>query len=86
MTTRAAMRIEHNALFHRGGTVSVLIGALARAHRWNRMREAGKWRLITEITAAEKISRSFVSRLLNLTLLAPNIQKAILEGRQAKIL
>jgi ribosome-binding protein aMBF1 (putative translation factor) len=46
--------------------------------------EAGRWRSITEIAEAEKIDRSFVSRLLNLTLLAPDIQEAILEGRQAK--
>ena len=61
-----------------------LIRALARAHRWNRMLEAGKCRSIAEIAAAEKIDRSFVSRLLDLTLLAPDIQEVILEGRQAK--
>jgi ribosome-binding protein aMBF1 (putative translation factor) len=52
---------------------------LARAHRWNRMLEAVKFR-----STAEKVDRSFVSRLLRLTLLAPDIQEAILEGRQAK--
>jgi hypothetical protein len=61
-----------------------LIRALARAHRWNRMLEAGKCRSIAEIAEAEKIDRSFVSRLLDLTLLAPDIQEAILKGRQAK--
>jgi hypothetical protein len=61
-----------------------LIRALARAHRWNRMLEAGKCRSVAEIAAVEKIDRSFVSRLLNLTLLAPDIQEAILEGRQRK--
>jgi hypothetical protein len=49
----------------------------------------GVWALapccsIAEIAEAEKVDRSFVSRLLNLTLLAPDIQEAILEGRQAK--
>jgi hypothetical protein len=48
------------------------------------MLEAGKCRSIVEIAEAEKIHRSFVSRLLRLTLLAPDIQEAILEGRQAK--
>ena len=48
------------------------------------MREAGKCRSIMEIAEAEKIDRSFVSRLLRLTLLAPDIQEAILEGRQRK--
>jgi hypothetical protein len=59
-----------------------LIRALARAHRWNRTLEAGKCRSITEIAEAEKIDRSFVSRLLDLTLLAPDIQEAILDGQQ----
>jgi hypothetical protein len=61
-----------------------LIRALARAHRWNRMLEAGRYRSAQEIADAEKIGRSFVSRLLRLTLLAPDIQEAILEGRQPK--
>jgi hypothetical protein len=47
-------------------------------------KENGRFRSITEIAEAEKIDRSFVSRLLDLTLLAPDIQEAILEGRQAK--
>jgi hypothetical protein len=61
-----------------------LIRALARAHRWNRMLEAGRYHSAQEIADAEKIGRSFVSRLLRLTLVAPDIQEAILEGRQAK--
>jgi hypothetical protein len=61
-----------------------LIRALARAHRWNRMLENGRCRSISEIAEMEKIDRSFVSRLLDLTLLAPDIQEAILEERQAK--
>jgi hypothetical protein len=61
-----------------------LIRALARAHRWKRMLEQGRYRSAQEIADAEKIGRSFVSRLLRLTLLAPDIQEAILEGRQAK--
>jgi hypothetical protein len=61
-----------------------LVRALARAHRWNRMLEAGRYRSAQEIADAEKIGRSFVSRLLRLTLLAPDIQEAMLEGRQAK--
>ena len=45
------------------------------------MLEAGKCRSIAEIAEAEQIDRTFVSRLLDLTLLAPDIQEAILEGR-----
>jgi hypothetical protein len=61
-----------------------LIRALARAHRWKRLLEAGRFRSAQEIADAEKIGRSFVSRLLRLTLLAPDIQEAILDGRQAR--
>jgi hypothetical protein len=61
-----------------------LIRALARAHRWKRMLEEGRYRSAGEIAEAEKITRSFVNRLLRLTLLAPDIQEAILDGRQPK--
>ena len=61
-----------------------LIRALARAHRWKRMLEEGRYRSAGELAEAEGVTRSFVNRLLRLTLLAPDIQEAILEGRQAK--
>jgi ParB-like chromosome segregation protein Spo0J len=61
-----------------------LIRALARAHRWKRVLEEGTYRSAAEIAEAEGITRSFVNRLLRLTLLAPDIQEAILDGRQTK--
>jgi hypothetical protein len=61
-----------------------LIRALARAHRWKRLLEEGRYRSAGEIADAEKVTRSFVNRLLRLTLLAPDIQEAILDGRQPK--
>jgi hypothetical protein len=48
------------------------------------MLEAGRYCSAQKIADAEKIGRSFVSRLLRLTFLAPHIQEAILEGRQPK--
>ena len=63
---------------------NTLMRALARAHRWKRMIEFGTYRSAGEIAEAEKIGRSFVNRLLRLTLLAPDIQGAILDGRQPK--
>ena len=50
-----------------------LIRALARAHRWKRMLEDGKYRSAAELAEAEGVTRSFVNRLLRLTLLAPDI-------------
>ena len=63
-----------------------LIRALARAHRWKRMLEEGTHGSVSEIAEAEKIDRSYVNRLLRLTLLAPDIQETILDGRQPKAL
>jgi hypothetical protein len=59
-----------------------LIKAVARAFRWRRMLEAGRFGTINELAAAEKINSSYVSRVLRLTLLAPDIVEAILDGRQ----
>ena len=61
-----------------------LIRALARAHRWKRLLEDGNYRSAGEISESEKIDRSFVNRLMRLTLLAPDIQEAVLDGRQPK--
>jgi hypothetical protein len=46
------------------------------------MLENGTYATIAEIAAAEKINESYVGRVLRLTLLAPNIVEAILNGRQ----
>lgn len=62
----------------------VLINALVRAHRWRRQIESGQFRSASELAAHEKITDSFVARMLCLTLLAPDITQAILEGRQPK--
>jgi hypothetical protein len=61
-----------------------LIRALARAHRWKRMLEEGRYRSAAEIAEAEGVTQSFVNRLLRLTLLAPDIVEAILDGWQPK--
>lgn len=59
-----------------------LIKAVARAFRWLRMLETGRFATITELAAVEKINASYVSRILRLTLLAPEVVEAILDGRQ----
>jgi hypothetical protein len=59
-----------------------LIKAVARAFRWRRMLESGRFATVNELAAAEKINSSYVSRVLRLTLLAPDIVEAILDGRQ----
>ncbi|MFN7538230.1 MAG: hypothetical protein ACK5PY_00315 [bacterium] len=61
-----------------------LIKAVARAFRWRGMLESGEFATINELAAAEKINPSYVSRVLRLTLLAPKMVEAILDGRQPK--
>lgn len=58
-----------------------LVKALARAHRWKRRLESGRYNSLAELAAAEKLDRSFLGKLLSLTLLAPDLVEAILEGR-----
>ncbi len=63
-----------------------LIKAVARAFRWQRMLETGRFATITELAAAEKINASYVSRILRLTLLPPDAVEAILDGRQPDVM
>jgi len=63
-----------------------LIKALARAWRWQRMLDDGVYASVSEIGDAENISKSYVSRILRLALLAPDIIEMILEGRSDQAL
>ncbi|SFB03024.1 hypothetical protein SAMN04515620_11375 [Collimonas sp. OK607] len=54
--------------------------ALARGHRWLAMLESGEAKSLKEIAEGEKIDSSYVSRMVNLTTLAPDIVAAILDG------
>ena len=45
------------------------------------MLDQGRHASLTELAAAEKVDRSFLGKLLSLTLLAPDLVEAILEGR-----
>jgi hypothetical protein len=57
-----------------------LVKALARAWRWQRMLDCGQYATLAEAAAAERISCSYVCRVLRLTLLAPDIVDRILIG------
>jgi hypothetical protein len=55
---------------------------LARAHSWKPKLDYGRYASISEMTAAERIDSGYLGRILVLTLLAPDIVEAILDGRQ----
>ena len=59
-----------------------LVKALARAFRWKRMLESGDFATVAELAAREGIAVSYLTRVLRLTQLAPDLVEAILEGRQ----
>jgi hypothetical protein len=59
-----------------------MVKALARAHRWKRLLESGSFSPMEELARSEKINPSYLSRVLRMTLLAPDIVEAILDGMQ----
>ena len=63
-----------------------LINALAKAHQWRRLIETGKYASAAELSRAEGINESYLCRVLRLTLLAPDIVEAILNGSQPRTL
>ena len=60
---------------------NTLIKALARAFRWQRMLESGEFSTIGDLAAREGIAPSYMTRVMRLTLLAPDIVEAILDGK-----
>jgi hypothetical protein len=63
---------------------NAMVKALARAFRWQRMLDDGVCGTIEELAKREKVTRGYMSRVLRLTLLAPDVVDAILDGRQPK--
>ena len=57
-----------------------LVKALVRAWRWQRMLEEGRFASIRELAEAERVGLSYISRILRLTLLAPDIVERVMEG------
>ena len=78
---RKEMQLPEGAT-HPRRTDSTLVKALARAFRWKRMLESGEFATIAELAEREGIAPSYMTRVLRLTLLAPDIVEAILDGKQ----
>jgi hypothetical protein len=64
-------------------TDPAMVMALAATFRLQRMLNDGHYTSIREIAAAKKIDRSYIGSILRLSLLAPDIIEAILDGRQS---
>jgi len=61
---------------------NTMVKALARAFRWKRMLESGHFATIGDLASKEGIASSYMTRVMRMTLLAPEIIEAIVEGRQ----
>ncbi len=61
---------------------NTLVKAMARAFRWKRMLESGEFATIAELAEREGIAPSYMTRVLRLTLLAPEVIERTLDGRQ----
>ncbi len=60
---------------------NTLIKVIARGFRWQRLLYEGTYSTIEDLAAAEKINASYVSRILRLAYLSPNVVQAILDGK-----
>jgi hypothetical protein len=63
--------------------VTPAVRVLARAFRWRNLIETGIVNTLNEIAGAESINPSYVSRVLRLTLLAPEVVEALITARAA---
>ena len=60
---------------------NAMVKLLARGHRWQRMLLDGTHCSIDDLSRAEKITASYVSRVLRLAYLSPTIVEVILDGK-----
>ena len=57
---------------------------MAKAYRWQEQLESGQYASLEELAAADGVDRTYVSRILRLTSLSPEIVEAILNGNEPK--
>lgn len=59
-----------------------LAAAVARAHQWHELFLTGRFSTIADLAEKVGVDKSFVTRLMRLALLAPDIVDAIMDGRE----
>ena len=77
---RKEMQLPESAA-HPRRTDNTLVKALARAFRWKQMLEFGEFTTIAELADRESIALSYMTRVLRITLLAPDVVESILIGQ-----
>ena len=77
---RREIQLPHGAPAQRK-VDNTMVKALGRAFRWKRILETGEFATINELAEREGIAPSYMTRVLRLTLLSPDIVEAILDGQ-----
>ena len=67
-------------------TDHTFISALSKAFLWQRMLDEGKYESPKELAEKEKVEVTHMYRVMRLTLLAPDIIEAVLNGTQPRTL
>ena len=65
---------------------NAMVKALALAFRWRKMLDAGVHATLEDLARAKGVAPSYVSRVLRLTLLAPEIVEAIKAAARADLI
>jgi hypothetical protein len=61
---------------------NAMVKALARAFRWRKLLDEGVFTTLENLARTKGVAPSYMSRVLRITLLAPEIVEAILDGQQ----
>ena len=67
-----------------GGFDVPMIKTLGKAFHWKRLLDDGEYPTMVDMARARKLEPGWVSEVLRLTMLAPDIVEAIFEGRQPR--
>ncbi|MDI4092179.1 hypothetical protein U5F73_09435 [Stenotrophomonas pavanii] len=67
-----------------GGLDAPMIKTLGKAFHWKRLLDDGEYPTMVDMARARKLEPGWVSEVLRLTMLAPDIVEAIVEGRQPR--
>lgn len=68
----------------RSGVDETLVKTLAQAFNFQRLLDEGRYATVGDLARAKNLDQSFVSRVLRLMFLAPDLVEAILDGRQSQ--
>jgi len=77
---------SHTSSFSHHTPDEAMLKALAKAYHWQQQIHKGVYGSIEELSKRKKINSSYVSRILRLNYLCPQIKQAIMEGTQPRTL